>query len=269
MTSFQCNSKKLGCYKKIHLKKRILFINLFTLGTSASMAIDFETVLTTISLSTDDYLTHHWPFSDEQMVDIIGNVKMFQGNLTSFTFDRFGCPNAALALNGGWTQVASGVFFDTPQFTISAWIYPQNVSTKARLIDFGDDNVIFTIDNNWYFQICGTPSWGTVNPSQMLISNSWQMLTATFDGVKMSVYFNGVLKSTSQYNHTMSQNLVRTKCYLGKSNWAQDGYSWSFVDDLRFYNKSLTQTEIIELINKNETSENLVMKLVLFINCLK
>ena len=34
---------------------------------------------------------------------------MKQGALTSFTSDRFGNANSALALNGGWAQVPSGV----------------------------------------------------------------------------------------------------------------------------------------------------------------
>ena len=56
----------------------------------------------------------------------VGNEDMLQGNLTNFVPDRFGCANSALNLNGeGWTQVPSGVYFNTPEFTITVWIYPQ------------------------------------------------------------------------------------------------------------------------------------------------
>ena len=58
------------------------------------------------------------------MLDEIGLAHMTQGNLTSFTLERFGNANSALALNGGWTQVSSGVYFDSPEFTISTW--PKN-----------------------------------------------------------------------------------------------------------------------------------------------
>ena len=78
-------------------------------------------------LSTDQYLTHYWPITNGTMLDTIGNSNMIQGDLTSFTLDRFGCPNAALALNGGWTQVPSGIYFNTPEFSISVWVYPQQV----------------------------------------------------------------------------------------------------------------------------------------------
>jgi hypothetical protein len=58
------------------------------------------------------------------MKDLIGSADMTQGSLTSFTMDRFGNANSALALNGGWTQVPAGVYFDSIEFTISVWVYP-------------------------------------------------------------------------------------------------------------------------------------------------
>ena len=74
---------------------------------------------------------------------------MTQGSLTTFVPDRFGNPNSALNLNGGWTQVPAGNYFNTPAFTISAWVYPQQVGLYARVIDFGDgpgpENVILAI----------------------------------------------------------------------------------------------------------------------------
>ena len=72
------------------------------------------------------------------MRDIIDSKDMEQGNLTSFIEDRFACPNSALALNGGWTQVPAGIYFDTPEFTISSWVYPMKIGYYCRLIDFGN-----------------------------------------------------------------------------------------------------------------------------------
>jgi hypothetical protein len=62
-------------------------------------------------LLTDQYLTHYWPIQNGLMNDEIGTAHMTQGSDTYFTLDRFEYENSALALNGGWTQVASGVFF--------------------------------------------------------------------------------------------------------------------------------------------------------------
>jgi hypothetical protein len=73
-------------------------------------------------LCTKQYLTHYWPIENGTMKDVIASKDMTQGNATYFTSDRFGNENASLALNGGWTQVPPGIYFDTQEFTISVWV---------------------------------------------------------------------------------------------------------------------------------------------------
>jgi hypothetical protein len=220
-----------------------------------------------LAYSNDEYLTHYWPICNGQMKDEIGGSHMMQGGFTSFTSDRFGNLNSSLALNGGWTQVPSGIYFDTTEFTISAWIYPKNVGLYSRLIDFGNgenmDNVLFSIDSSLIAAnlkpsvlIVSSTSYKHVFSSEPLKINEWQHLSATFNGITINIYINGTLTLSSGFNGQMPKTLNRTKCYIGKSNWELDGNSSSIVDDLRFYNKSLSQIEIIELMNINETGFN-------------
>ena len=61
----------------------------------------------------NEYLTNYWPIENSQMLDQIGSAHMTQESLTTFTSDRFGNPNSALALNSSWTQVPQGVYFNT------------------------------------------------------------------------------------------------------------------------------------------------------------
>ena len=92
--------------------------------------------------------------------------------------------------------------------------------------------------------------------SEPLQINEWQHLSATFNGTIINIYINGTLTLSSVFNAQMPKTLIRTKCYIGKSNWQEDGNSSSILDDLRFYNKSLSQIEILELMNRNETGFN-------------
>jgi len=197
------------------------------------------------------------------MNDHIGSAHMTQGNLTTFTLDRFGNNNSALALNGGWTQVPAGIYFDTPEFTISAWVYPQQVGSWARLIDFvrdtSQDIIVLTLDSNNHY--CPSAFIGPLNleikaSSLCLTSSQWQLLTATFDGQTFSIYINGSLSVSGIKSSTFSQlpPINRTLNYVGKSNLYGDGYSFSYVDDLRFYKKSLTQQEIVDLMMMNDVS---------------
>jgi len=138
-------------------------------------------------------------------------------------------------------------------------------------MDFGngqqEDNIYISLDS-------GTGGSSTDGRSSFLIwigtwaqimspwpgmpQNQWQMLTATFNGTTMSLYINGVLVSSGN-NPIIMTNLNRTNCYFGKSNSvSNDRYSSSYLDDIRFYSKSLTQEEIIELINQNEAISKLI-----------
>jgi hypothetical protein len=237
------------------------FLKKFLLTIATSIQPD-----TVVILSMDQYLTHYWSFENGTMKDVIGSADMTQGS-SSFIYDRFCNSNSALGLNGGWTQVPGGIYFNTPEFSISVWIYPMNVSSWSRIIDFGngesadnsrnEDNVILSISNGNlkpFFELYSGPtSVLSALSSRTITLNQWQFLTATFNGTNASVYLNGTLVDESNtQNYTRPFSIWRSNCFIGKSNWASDGYSHSYLDDLRFHNKSLTKEEILELMNYNQ-----------------
>jgi hypothetical protein len=203
------------------------------------------------------------------MTDHIGSAHMTQGFNTSFVADRFGNENSALALNGGWTQVPPGVYFNTPEFTISIWVLPQIVDKWSRVIDFGNgapsDNVVLTLDSGTnkipILAVDIGNIYGKVYSTQSLTLNNWQHLAASFDGIKMKIYLNGALMSEEDYpvvGSIMPKSLIRNNCYVGKSNWANNGFSSCYLDDLRFYNKSLSQSEINEVMNDSILSKSII-----------
>ena len=241
-----------------------------TATSTSSNPIHILTATTTktkIILNTDQYLTHYWPFLNATMTDSIGHADMQQGMNTTFISDRFGCPNSSLNLNGGWTYVHPGVYFDAPQFTISVWIYPQSIGEVARVIDFGNspspsDNIVLTQDtglgtsHNLKPKVNirnGSKIIGTITSSTTLVLNQWQFLSATFDGTLLSIYINGVSKGSASVVYSLP-SLTRTNNYIGKSWDTSNGYSSSYLDDLRFYNKSLSRCEIIDLMKANSKS---------------
>ena len=218
------------------------------------------------AISTDQYLTHYWPICTAQMFDKIGFADMSQGNLTTFTSDRFGIENSALALNDGWAYVPTGIYFDSPEFTISLWIYPQKAGVWPRIIDFGNgpsgDNLILTLTDGVTLKpvlmmYARSSRVFEQSPTQALKLNEWQFLAVTFDGTYGKFYVNGILVATL-YKPLKMSSIQRSNCFIGRSNWP-DGYSSSYLDDLRFYNKSLNQSEILQLMNQNVTTCKLLL----------
>jgi hypothetical protein len=224
--------------------------------------IKFYWGLNVVVDSNDQYMTHYWPFCSSTMFDEIGDAHMVQISAIKFAPDRFGNANAALNLNGGWTQVPSGFYFNTPSFTISTWIYPQSIGSWARLIDFGNgafsNNVVFAIGsptNIPAFQLCIPSSCSlTLYSSQNLTLSEWQFVAVTYDGYNARIYINSLLTAHLIYNYSMP-NLNTTSNLIGKSNMGNnDGYSASYIDDLRVYNKSLTQNELIKIMYLNTSN---------------
>ena len=186
------------------------------------------------------------------MSDLKGTSHMTQGSATKFTTDRFGNANSALALNGGWTQVPSGIYFDTPEFTISVWVLPQDVEPSSSILDFGNgagiDNVLFgfSLSDTQKPYVCLFPT-NFASDTVKLKIGEWQFLVASFDGNNLKIYMNGqiIMDIATKYTFPL---VTRNNCYIGRNNW-NDGPSKSFLDDLRFYNKALTQSEISQLMN--------------------
>ncbi len=209
------------------------------------------------------YLTHHWPISNCNTSDMIGFKHMTQGVNTSFTKDRFGRNNSALAFNGGWAQVPSGVYFDSPEFSISVWVNPFLVGSYARAVDFGQlstmpFNIYLSLNNGSfnvpnanivYGQSKGISIFKT---NQQLVTSTWQLLVVTFNGSFLELYINESLTARMLINFSLPLKLFEN-CFIGKSNTIGDGFSYSYLDDLRFYNKSLSQDEILYLLQENET----------------
>ena len=212
------------------------------------------------STSMDDYLTHYWPFSNGQMIDLVANAHMTQGDRTQFTTDRFGSRNSALNLNFGWTQVPSGIYFDAPQFTISAWVYPQSSGEYARLIDFGNgpgnNNIVVSLDTVdskiSQVAICGSSNCLFLLTSSVAFTISqWTLIAVTFDGSFLKIYINGVLTGALSASYNLP-TLTRMNNYIGRTNWNSGGNSNTIIDDLRFYNISLSQIEINDLLIKTD-----------------
>jgi hypothetical protein len=131
------------------------------------------------------------------------------------------------------------------------------VGSYAAIVDFGNgagvDNIIFglTVGSNLRpYLLIYSGSSGSVyaESSQVLTNEQWQFFTATFDGTSARVYLNGTLMGSSSFSFSTLASIQRSNCYIGKSAWSGDGYSSSYLDDLRFFNKSLTQTEIVQLM---------------------
>jgi hypothetical protein len=188
---------------------------------------------------------------------------MSQGSSTSFTLDRFGNANSALALNGGYTQVPAGYFFNTPQFAVTAWVYPSQVGSWARIFDFCISGITFinsiqlsltSYATNYPAFVIYDQTPNIIRSSQSKIpleQNKWNFITVTYNGSELSLFINGTLVNYTQVNSSQIPEVQRTSNFFGKSHNIFDGVSSSHLDEIRFYNVSLSESQIVDLMNEN------------------
>jgi hypothetical protein len=211
----------------------------------------------------EQYLTHYWPISNSSMIDVIGNVQVTGTNI-KYVSDRFGSANSALNLSRNAVFVSSGVYFDSPEFTISLWIFPISISYHSRLINFASlsnsnaNLIAFSLDSSANISyLLNQPNLNIFNNMNVsiglsksrngLLMNKWQFLTATFSQTSIVFYINANLTGSAKVNYT-NPRIIRTSNQIGSN-------SRFYLDDLRFYNKSLTQSEIFDLMCENQTSK--------------
>ena len=134
-------------------------------------------------------------------------------------------------------------------FTVQAWFNSSNISSSwQRIIDLGNgagsDNIIVGITGSQLFMATYNGGNGyNLVAGQTLTSNTWYHVSAVFNGTTATLYLNG--QQVSSYG-SMPQlrNVARANNYWGASNWSGDPAWQGQQDELRFWNRALTASEI-------------------------
>jgi len=134
-------------------------------------------------------------------------------------------------------------------FTVQAWFNSSNISSSwQRIIDLGNgtrsDNILVGVTGSKLFMSTYNGGSGynfVAGPA--LASNTWYHVSAVFSGTTAKLFLNGAQVGTygsmPQY-----RNVARANNYWGTSNWAGDPSWQGQQDELRFWNRALTSSEI-------------------------
>tara|TARA_B100000686_G_scaffold301670_1_gene337147 strand:- start:923 stop:2479 length:1557 start_codon:yes stop_codon:yes gene_type:complete len=173
----------------------------------------------------------------------------------TFTSGKFG---NALTLNGSSQYLTlSDTWIYSNNFSCSVWVYihdftPGSTSYPMVLGFWGSGSYA------WFIEVDGTvPEFNAymygpalrIGSTSTLALNTWYHIvftTSSTDGKKF--YLNGVLEG----NNVDTQDATTTTPnanFIGQSTWGSDYFDGQ-IDQLRFYNSVLTQTQVTELYNE-------------------
>jgi len=217
---------------------------------SAGTAYGNELSFKTGEISLTDGMVAFYPFSGNAN-DESGNENNGTVHGATLANDRNGKPNSAYSFNGtnNYIEVPDSPDLDiTNQITICAWRYI-TTNSLGRLV---------RKINTWGPPVGGYILSGAadyINSELQLDThtgviitrkestyplNTWGFVAMTFDGIKVTLYYNGeIIKTEDVAGHIVTNNM---SLLIGASERVE--YFAGTIDEVRIYNRALSQEEI-------------------------
>jgi len=206
-----------------------------------------------------DSLIGFWPFNGNA-IDESGNGNDGTVNGATLTADRFGNLNSAYSFNGIDNNIAISDFaniFPTTSVSISVWAWGNSAKQQALFANGGGSpynrvlcHLYYNTPSETYWDFGDITNGGrlhcNINSAQL---NLWEHYVFIADSSSnlLQIYRNGVLECSTNTAIPHFYNINEDFFFGGGTTAYFDGK----IDDIRIYNRVLTQNEIDALFNEN------------------
>lgn len=191
-------------------------------------------------------------------VNNVNGTEPFDPTGTYFTTDRFGISNRALFLNGGLPSASiTNLPVNHASRTISVWIKPAQVNADNIIFTYGSGSGNYAYGASFSPTIMYNFSYSSnLAYSTQTFVNNWKHMVYTFDNTTSTakIYINGSLVNSGAFPawSTSSGSLFYLGNLFGGSASAFNGA----MDDLKIYNRVLSDSEISNLYTNNTLSSS-------------
>ena len=206
-------------------------------------------------------LVAYYPFNGNAN-DESGNDNDGTNNGAMLTTDRFGNENSAMSFDGvddfvetsdytdRWDNWSTSIWFRTNSensFQIMLGRELQGIYNDFEIHynPYGNNKLLVETDgsqNNQFYSI------------SEISSNKWCSLIATYDGVSKKIYINGTLDNQQEDNDALIDLVA--PLLIGRHPGENGRYFDGKLDDIRIYNKALTEIEINDLYHEDGWTGN-------------
>ena len=272
---FNCNNQNL-CTTTDSIYVEILDVDIVQNDTNICQgdSIELSVVsssndLATLGGSLNSGLVGYYPFNGNAN-DESGNGNNGTVNGATLTTDRFGNVNEAYSFDGynNITVPHNSNLNLVGDLTLSAWFYsinPPQVPNSHTIISKRSDvsfntfpyllAINYQINNPSYYK---TPIFSTassnnyqyLNSNSMITNGVWNHLVSTINGDSLKIYLNGIeildtLVDNSKRANNNADLLIGSGARLDLPAEQFEGK----LDELRIYNRSMDNQEVLELYN--------------------
>ncbi|VFM96417.1 MAG: Concanavalin A-like lectin/glucanases superfamily protein [Candidatus Kentron sp. G] len=217
---------------------------------------------TTDTLS--DGLVAYYPFNGNAN-DESGNGNDGTVNGATLTEDRFGNAGSAYSFNGIDNYIDCGnadILNINDTITLSAWInhttgepinwedmFMKGNTTYGFQFNSGDDSFVFHLT---------TSGWKNLSSDIKPLAGVWYHVVGTYDGEQQKIYVDGVLKNIDTWSESI--NVTDDPLTIGYKVASDNSYFNGVIDEVRIYNRPLSETEVQTLYNEGtNTSPTLTL----------
>jgi len=186
----------------------------------------------------------------------LGNVGELSPNIANAT-GVYGQANTALRFDDALSTFVripnSNDFSGSNGFTMSAWVNPTTVSGAHAFFSkrndlMGQQSYMLKMIGNRFRLEINNPGVNFVTANNLPV-NSWSHIVATHDSGSSNLYLNGMPVGSASMLPTV--NLNNLDLYLGafvQGGSVLERFS-GLMDNVRFYNTSISGTQVLELYN--------------------
>lgn len=200
--------------------------------------------------SLDPNLVGWWEFDElaaDQAIDSTGNGNsgILRGNARKIASQIGG----AIQLDGygDFIEVSNESNFDiTNAITLAAWVKAAALKKDMKIISKGSA-FCFGRDydyNRLTFSCDGTGR--SVTGSMNVFDFKWHHVAAIYDGTTKYIYVDGTLDNTRSSSGNIKPN--DDKVWIGNTSIVPASEWWGEIDDVRIYNRALSQEELLNII---------------------
>jgi hypothetical protein len=234
-------------------------------ATTQNVAVTGNGIVFTIQQPISNIgLVAYYPFNGNAN-DESGNGNNGTNYGATLTTDRFGNANSAYSFNGINNYIVTPLGNNMQSLTISLWFkckqklnFPLS-SNKFNIIGFSDDdNNVSDAIGAWDFvgnannvKLNGVTYNGMCNWVNVMLSTldtTWYHIVYMRNKNSISLYLNGILQGSISYTGNYQ---INTDLIIGKLWKIWDGnYFNGSIDDIRIYNRVLSETEVLALYNE-------------------
>ncbi len=158
-------------------------------------------------------------------------------------------------------------FGDT--FSVSMWVNSTFIGGQPNLIERLNVGSQFRLmhENGIAFTLF-TPIATTLTSSHSPANNTWVMISATYDGTNMKIYFNDTEVATVAESGNINRNDSDVR--IGSPNSGATSFFNGSIDEVSIWNRTLSPTDVLDLYNEglgiffntNETASSFSTNLV-------